>query len=196
MFNNSKYTHWYNAIILKAKSQNRKKHDGIYYEKHHIIPKSLDGDNSKSNLVLLTAKEHFVCHVLLPKMCIDNDHKRRMVYAFFQMGKWQNVHHQRYNAKLYEIHKKSFIACISGSNSHLYENGFFGERNGMFGRKHSVESLAKMSENRAAVFDKEKQILCNPNRKPVTVQGIEFPSIRQAAAHFGVHKRVINRWCS
>jgi hypothetical protein len=31
----------------------------MYVEKHHIIPKSLGGSNDKSNLVKLTAKEHF-----------------------------------------------------------------------------------------------------------------------------------------
>lgn len=33
-----------------------------YTEKHHIIPKSLGGDNSKTNLVVLTGRQHFICH--------------------------------------------------------------------------------------------------------------------------------------
>ena len=64
---------------------NRIKGDGVYYERHHIIPRSLCGDNSKSNLVLLTAKEHFVCHLLLTKM-VTGDSRRKMVCALSKMA--------------------------------------------------------------------------------------------------------------
>ena len=36
-----------------------------YCEKHHIIPKCLGGDNCESNLVKLTAREHYLAHLLL-----------------------------------------------------------------------------------------------------------------------------------
>lgn len=51
-----------------------------YTEKHHIIPKSLGGDNSKENIVRLTAKEHFVCHRLLCKMT-EGKSKQKMILA-------------------------------------------------------------------------------------------------------------------
>ena len=56
-------------IINNAKSQNRKRGEH-YYESHHILPKSLYPlwSNNKHNLVLLTAREHFVCHLLLTKI--------------------------------------------------------------------------------------------------------------------------------
>jgi len=38
-----------------------------YTEKHHIIPKSFGGDNSKTNLIDLSAKHHYVAHLLLAK---------------------------------------------------------------------------------------------------------------------------------
>ncbi len=64
------YRHIYMLIIEHAKSQNRYKGDGNYYERHHILPKSLFPlwKNRKSNLVLLTAREHFFCHQLLTKI--------------------------------------------------------------------------------------------------------------------------------
>ena len=57
-------------IIRNAKSQNRRKCDGTYYEQHHILPKSLFPlwTKRKSNLVLLTAREHFFVHELLTKI--------------------------------------------------------------------------------------------------------------------------------
>ena len=59
------YKKIYDSIIAKAKSENRKKNKGVYYELHHILPKCLKGGEEKENKVLLTAREHYVCHKLL-----------------------------------------------------------------------------------------------------------------------------------
>ena len=86
------YRRVYMLIVEHAKSEEklglRKKGNGEYYEAHHILPKSLFPlwVKRKSNLVLLTAREHFFCHQLLTKiypcrqMCgalfyLANDHK-------------------------------------------------------------------------------------------------------------------------
>ena len=58
------YQSIYDSIVEKAKSRTI---DG-YTEKHHIIPKSMGGSNHSSNIVKLTAKEHFVAHWLLFKI--------------------------------------------------------------------------------------------------------------------------------
>jgi hypothetical protein len=39
-----------------------------YVERHHILPKALGGCDDSSNLVALTAREHFLAHVLLAKI--------------------------------------------------------------------------------------------------------------------------------
>ena len=64
LFINNKYTKWYYQIIESAKNSNH----SCYTEKHHIIPKSLGGTNNLSNIVSLTARQHFICHWLLTKM--------------------------------------------------------------------------------------------------------------------------------
>lgn len=86
MFNNSKYTKWYFQIISKAKLENRSKGNTIYYENHHIIPKCKPffGHNQKENMVLLTGREHFLCHWLLTKMC-DGIYKQKMQNAMIKM---------------------------------------------------------------------------------------------------------------
>lgn len=60
------------AIIAKAIKENRKKlskdaENYVYYEAHHILPKSLfpAWRRRKSNLVLLTPREHLFVHQLL-----------------------------------------------------------------------------------------------------------------------------------
>lgn len=72
------YSKVYYAIIEKAKRENRRKDGVVYYESHHILPRCLGGTGKYSqwrshpNLVLLTAKEHFLCHRLLCKMYPGN----------------------------------------------------------------------------------------------------------------------------
>lgn len=69
-----KYRRIYMQIISAAKSEQlqglRKKGNGNYYEAHHILPRSLfpNWTKRKSNIVLLTAREHFFCHQLLTKI--------------------------------------------------------------------------------------------------------------------------------
>lgn len=79
----NKYTKWYYSII--SKSQKRVNYEG-YTERHHIIPKSLGGTNEPSNLVKLTAKEHFICHLLLIKMT-EGSNRTKMRYASWMMVK-------------------------------------------------------------------------------------------------------------
>lgn len=82
MFIENKYSKCYYSIINRAKS--RLLDPSVYYEKHHIIPKSCGGNNLKENLVSLTAREHFVCHLLLPRMTVGNYH-HKMIHALWRM---------------------------------------------------------------------------------------------------------------
>ena len=77
MFKNNKYRLWHNNIIAKAKNRTL----DCYKEKHHILPRSLGGSNDKSNLVELTAREHFIVHMLLCKFTVGVA-RRSMLYAF------------------------------------------------------------------------------------------------------------------
>ena len=66
------YTNIYNSLIEKGKSLNHV--SGVYYEKHHIVPKCIGGNNTKENLVNLTPEEHYIAHQLLAKIYPDNKH--------------------------------------------------------------------------------------------------------------------------
>ena len=77
----------YSQIIERAKTRTL---EG-YTEIHHIIPKCLGGNNSKDNLVSLTAKEHFLCHMLLCEIYPNN---RKLWYALFLMSTNKNKKYQ------------------------------------------------------------------------------------------------------
>ena len=67
IFIKNKYHKTYFNIIDKAIQANRTKSKDQYYENHHIFPRALYPKliKNKLNLVLLTAKEHFICHICI-----------------------------------------------------------------------------------------------------------------------------------
>lgn len=109
MYLTNKYTRWYYNIIANAQSRTI----AGYTEKHHIIPRSLGGTNSKSNLVHLTAREHFICHLLLTKMTLGND-MYKMKYALNMISNIKNIGAGRYtpSSKLYEYVRKCHFDAI------------------------------------------------------------------------------------
>lgn len=83
IFLQNKYTKIYYNIINAA----RDRENFGYVEKHHIIPKSLGGDNSTNNIVQLTAREHFICHRILTKITHGADLKKMLHAQLIMTGK-------------------------------------------------------------------------------------------------------------
>lgn len=73
---------------LGRKKTKRYRSDGsknsafIYYEKHHIKPRACGGTDDHDNLVLLTAREHFLAHYLLCKIYSEGPEHYKMLCAF------------------------------------------------------------------------------------------------------------------
>jgi len=125
MFNNSKYKNWYFSIIKNAKLRNN---NVGYLERHHIIPKSFGGNDTKENLVKLTAREHFICHLLLTKMTTGSN-RYKMLHAFMLM-KGKTDKQQRYmNSRLFDSIKIEFGEML---------------RNKKLGTKHTQETKDKI----------------------------------------------------
>lgn len=81
MFISNKYYKWYSNIIKNAQANPRTEGD-----RHHIIPRSMGGSNSKTNIVRLTWREHFVCHLLLVKCVQEKKDIRNMSWAVHRMA--------------------------------------------------------------------------------------------------------------
>lgn len=84
MFLTNKYANWYFAIIQHANEEVNRHTSYISLEKHHILPRSLGGEGTDENLVSLTPREHFLCHLLLTKM-LEGEAKAKMTYALMLM---------------------------------------------------------------------------------------------------------------
>ena len=104
-----------------------------YSEQHHIVPKSEGGSDDASNLVRLSAREHYIAHLLLVKIYNDAP----MLRALTMMQCKSNSHQRdfKFNARLYEKLRLKFSESISGENHWFY------------GKHHSEETKNKMSES-------------------------------------------------
>lgn len=131
MFIKNKYHTWYMSIVERARF--RTDITG-YSEKHHIVPQSFGGTNSKENIVILTAREHFICHWLLTK-CVSV-HIEKANYALWLMMNIQNKHQtSRYkiNSHTYNLLKENLSKAFSIQHT---------------GKELSEETKRKISETR------------------------------------------------
>lgn len=130
----NKYKKAYDAIIRNAVDSKRDKTDG-YYERHHIIPKSCGGTNDNDNLVLLTAREHYLCHKLLTKFTIGETQKKMFfaMWAFNRSSKNQNR---------IVISSRDYEYVRTYLSKKLSE-----ERTGLPGRKLTEEQRQKISKS-------------------------------------------------
>jgi hypothetical protein len=134
-FIDNKYSRWYYAIVANAQCRVT----NGYTETHHIIPKSLGGTDLVENLVVLTAREHFICHRLLTKMAISKKHQYQMWNAFSCM-----LYRERPGQKRYKVSSRIF-ENIKKEGSKIKSWKMSGEKNPMFGNTHSAEARLKMS---------------------------------------------------
>jgi len=163
------YQKIYNSLIDLAKSRNwTRKNSGCYVERHHIVPRSLGGTNNKENLVFLTAREHFVAHWLLFKFKVGED-KSKMARAWFRMCQTNDFqiryskHYEKARIAFSEhnpFRNEGFISSvkermiknnpmknpkISSKVSQKLKGLMIGEKNGFYGKKHSTNSIEKVS---------------------------------------------------
>ena len=104
------YQRVYNNIIQQALTR---KISG-YFEKHHIIPKCMGGSDEQNNLCDLTAREHYICHVLLVKMYPANT---KLLYAWNMMNNMSDgackYNKRYYKSKKYATLKQAFSKARS-----------------------------------------------------------------------------------
>ena len=125
------------------KAQLRGKIQG-YKETHHIIPRSFGGDNIKSNLVQLTAREHYIAHALLWKMKFEGIYGSKMAFAFNtfinkMVTEERGVHHTyTISSRVYETFRKHYSQMLK--DKYAIEGGTW------VGRKHTEETKRIIGE--------------------------------------------------
>ncbi len=122
-FLNNKYLRIYLQLVEKAKSRQNLEE----IERHHVMPRSLGGSNKKTNIVALSPREHFICHLLLTKMT-TGEARKKMVFAARYMLVTRSG--EQVSSRKYEHLKAEYRIAASEA---------------LRGRSFSPESKAKMS---------------------------------------------------
>ena len=170
MFIQNKYLRWYESIIANAKS---KQHE--FTECHHILPRSMGGSDEQSNLVELSPREHFICHLLLTK-CTIGEAKNSMVFAAFMMAKVKNDRQQRIysiNSRIYDVLAKERAKLVSQikSGCTLSEEHKAKISKSLIGRKHSDEAKQKISKNHRRGQSEETSTKISQSKSGVATRG-------------------------
>lgn len=183
IFIQNKYTRIYYSIISNAKS--RTLPIDVYSEHHHIIPKSIGGNNSKLNLVALTAKEHYICHRLLVKMLAGAEQKK-MLYALYCITHVRNKGQvTRYipSAKQYAKIKEAWQKSIKGRPAHNKGKPMSDEqkeklRRANLGKTYTrtAETKQKMSKAQLGISKGKGRI---SNRKGIEMSAEQKEKIKQ-----------------
>jgi hypothetical protein len=159
------YQNIYNQIVERAKTRQ----NVGYVEKHHIMPKCLGGSNEKENLIELTAREHFLCHMLL---CEIYPNENKLKYALFLMNigkqKHKNVDY-KISSRTYERLKIEHSLFLIGKQRSFETKEKISSS--LLGRQFSEKTKQKISENRKGI--KHKNHLAGQNHKNYGVEKTE-----------------------
>lgn len=199
------YQKHYNRLIETRRNLGRQ---NIYTERHHIIPVCMGGDNSKENIIDLTAREHFLAHWLLWRI-----HKNdKLANAFYAMTR-KSANQERsisYSSIGYAEAKEACASATSRrfrgvpkseeqrrrmsesakgkSKSEEHKNNL---SRSLIGKKLSEERVEKMK-----IYTKGGK---NPRAKKVFVRNdsleliYTFQTITEAAIYFNVSRKKIER---
>jgi hypothetical protein len=159
------YQKIYSQLILKAKE--RKTVEG-YKELHHIIPKCVKGTDDINNLVELTAKEHFIAHLLLTEIYPKS---QKLKYALWMMASMEAPNQDRYkvSANMYRIIKEQIAKKsiehkqrISEGLKRAYQEG---KRVSRAGKKMPKEFGEKISKAKKGMVGTNKGIPMSEEQK-------------------------------
>lgn len=152
IFTNNKWLTIYLNLISRA--LNREINKSQYFESHHIIPKSISPEYIKEewNLVRLTAREHYICHRILPKITIGK-HKKSMIHALWGMTNQRNKFQKRYivNGHQYELAKIQMIQQLSAERKGKSLEERYGKE-----RAHLIRDKLKLRPPRPSPNEEER----------------------------------------
>lgn len=195
------YKRIYDEIISNAKSRGLKKSKlQGYFEKHHIVPKCLGGLNKNSNYVLLTGREHYLCHWLLWKLYTGN---KSLFFAYKALSNMSK--HGRLSSKQYEKLKieHSKLCSIIHSGKTISESQIEAIKLKNTGRIFSKSHKLKLRKAKLGIRftdeHKEKLKLSHPKGinkstpKRCRINDIEYESINDASKKLNISNYIITK---
>jgi hypothetical protein len=187
MFIQNKYFKWYHLIIDAARI--RKSTNG-YTELHHILPRCAGGNDDINNIIQLTAREHFICHLLLPKFTSGEIQKKMHHAAFMLTVTSKNQTRYKVNNRRYEVLRTAYAKSLTGRKlaprSREWSNNISKAKKGV--------SLSELHKNKLSEIKKGKpwSEARKKSGRPVTTPYGIFNSISEAERQLNMGKNTIS----
>lgn len=152
------YQKIYDALIQKRKQFPANK-EFNYSETHHIIPKSIDRNKEKdpNNLVSLSARKHFIAHVLLVKIYEKQQNKEKYFKSILAINLMINKNSKRKEWNKLKLNSKKYeFLRIKAANI-----------NSIIAKKWMKENKEKISGKNNSSYGTIwiKNLLTNENKK-------------------------------
>lgn len=149
MFIQNKYYKIYNRLCQRGQTRTLPQH--IYKERHHVLPRSLGGNNTIENITTLTAREHFIAHLLLVKFTTGVN-KSKMINAWFRMCCQKNSTHFNFITSRQFEQARTVFAGIAGwyMRGKKYED-IYGLKNAK--RLKTLRSITKSKERKNKTWE-------------------------------------------
>lgn len=202
------YEEHYNKLIYRA--QNRLLEG--YSERHHIIPRCMNGDDRFENIVNLTPEEHYVAHQLLVKI-YPKEYKltyavHRMVGGKFRNNKMYGWIRRKHAAIMSNLHKGKTPWNKGKVGVQSYDQIFKANTSKRFkgvpkseNHKKKISKALKHKPKNYEVWNKgiarseeTKRKISETKSSPVIINGIQYNSRREAANICGVTYQTIGDW--
>lgn len=147
------YSRVYEALIEHAQNHPS---DG-YTEKHHIIPRCLGGSNDPQNIVRLTARQHFIAHLLLAKI-----YGGKLAHAAFRMSNMR-----RYGNRQHAWMREKNAAFLGPIATERFKGKGLTEAH-----KKAIKKAMASPSVRQAISAKRAGVLLSENHKAAISKGL------------------------
>jgi hypothetical protein len=173
--------------------------EGKIYHKHHILPKSSGGDDSKDNLITLTYKQHVFAHFILYKwkptnsnwisyrlMSGINENKKHAVEELKIKNIKKSKNNKKWSPEIIERRRQTMITNIANLSEEEFYKRFIEKMEGpnhpMYGKKRPEELAGNYGKS------KGHYLLISPDGNKITFNGI-----KKLIKH-GMNELTIRNW--
>lgn len=171
------YGKTYDRLIQKRRDNPISRNE-CYCERHHIIPKSEGGSDDDTNLVNLTAREHYIAHLLLAR--IYDDFK---MWAAIKLMLTGHIKRRtfRHNSRLYAVSRERWARKHSEllKSRPTPQGSLEGLRKAwrtpsgrMTGKHHTQKAKDKIREKRLGMTWKQKVPFSEEHRRKLAEKKI------------------------
>lgn len=162
----NKYFRLYIRIIESNINNNE------YTENHHILPKSMGGEDLPYNMARISARRHFLLHYLLTKFTTNESlHKCRKAFNMMNVTSKSHNGYRYFNSRLYNSNRKHMSETMSlaqsGKNNSQYGKIWMYNLLSDIAKPFSIHNINEALEQNWIISRTKNYKYINPNKRTI-----------------------------